>query len=156
MLLPWHALWGCKHDIQRPSSCSCVTDIPSACSWQSDGSYIIPKHPSGCFQGASTFLGGFPPLFQSKALGLHLTTCPAAIADDAWPKYAAIPTPCFMGELGHPLLGSLCCWTGAKPGGEGEKSAFPRDWTVLEVVPDGNRDNVDPGAVMCVSEAEEI
>lgn len=50
MLLPWHALRGCKHDTQCPSSCSCVTDIPSAWSWHSDGSCLIPKHPSGCSQ----------------------------------------------------------------------------------------------------------
>lgn len=67
MLLPWHALWGCKHDIQCPSSCSCVTDIPSACSWQSDGSYLIPKHPSGCSQH---FPGAFPSPFAVQGFGV--------------------------------------------------------------------------------------
>lgn len=138
-------------------SCSCVTDIPSAWSWHSDGSCLIPKHPSGFSQGARTFLGGFPSPSAVQGLGVHLTTCPAVIADDAWPKQAAIPIPWFMGELGHPPPGVPHCWIGAKPGAEGGERAFPRDWTVLEGVPKGNRDkHVNPGAALCVLPAEGI
>lgn len=86
-------------------SCSCVTDIPSAWSWHSDGSCLIPKHPSGFSQGSRTFLGDFPPLLQSKALGCISPRAQQPLVMMPDPKQAAIPNSLFMGELGHPLPG---------------------------------------------------
>lgn len=63
------------------------------------GPTFNPEHPSGPTHSISMFLGCvLLPSLQSKALGLHLTVCSAAIANNASPRYAAIPIPCFTGS----------------------------------------------------------
>lgn len=66
------------HSVLLAAPVSQTFPVPAA------GSQVAPTSSLSILLGVpSTFLGGFPPLLQSKALGLHLATCPAAIADDA-------------------------------------------------------------------------
>lgn len=74
MLLPWHELWGCEHDMQCPSElllCHKHSQcLELALRW------VLPPPQASCwfFPGSQNLPGGFPSPLQPKALGLHLTS----------------------------------------------------------------------------------